>query len=184
MTRKRPRRSFRDGGAHLEIVVDRLLREYNVNVNVANRASSTARTIQKAVEIDGRFEKELGEKKHFGHVKLVLEPLSRGTGIEISNEIPPETIPAEFSPRHRRVSPGSRFQRCPGGISVLDVRIRITGGSAKEGRRHPWIQDRHGHGLQRRLRQGRPGAAGADHAGRHPDAEGVHGRGHRRHQRP
>jgi elongation factor G len=125
------------GELHLEIVVDRLLREYNVHVNVGKPRVVYRETIQKAVEIDGRFERELGEKKHFGHVKLALEPLPRGAGIEISNEIPPETIPAEFHPVIEESLREAVFSGVLAGYPVLDVRIRITGGSFKEGEASP-----------------------------------------------
>ncbi|MGE5799780.1 MAG: elongation factor G, partial [Syntrophaceae bacterium] len=125
------------GELHLEIVVDRLLREYNVHVNVGKPRVVYRETIQKAVEIDGRFERELGEKRHFGHVKLALEPLPRGAGIEISNEIPPETIPAEFHPVIEESLREAVFSGVLAGYPVLDVRIRITGGSFKEGEASP-----------------------------------------------
>jgi elongation factor G len=121
------------GELHLEIVVDRLLREYNIHVNVGKPRVVYRETIQKSVEIDGRFERELGEKKHFGHVKLVLEPLPRGAGIEIKNELPPETIPAEFHPVIEESLGEAVFSGVLAGYPVLDVRIRITGGSFKEG---------------------------------------------------
>jgi elongation factor G len=113
--------------------VDRLLREYNIHVNVGKPRVVYRETIQKAVEIDGRFERELGEKKHFGHVKLVLEPLPRGAGIEIKNELPPETIPAEFHPVIEESLGEAVFSGVLAGYPVLDVRIRITGGSFREG---------------------------------------------------
>ncbi len=125
------------GELHLEIVVDRLLREYNVHVNVGKPRVVYRETIQKAIEIDGRFERELGEKKHFGHVKLALEPLPRGAGIEISNEIPPEAIPAEFHPVIEESLREAVFSGVLAGYPVLDVRIRITGGSFKEGEASP-----------------------------------------------
>ncbi|MGE5855973.1 MAG: elongation factor G [Syntrophaceae bacterium] len=125
------------GELHLEIVVDRLLREYNVHVNVGKPRVVYRETIQKAVEIDGRFERELGEKRHFGHVKLALEPLPRGAGIEISNEIPPEIIPAEFHPVIEESLREAVFSGVLAGYPVLDVRIRITGGSFKEGEASP-----------------------------------------------
>ncbi len=125
------------GELHLEIVVDRLLREYNVHVNVGKPRVVYRETIQKAVEIDGRFERELGEKKHFGHVKLVLEPLPRGAGIEIKNEIPPEAVPAEFHPVIEESLGEAVFSGVLAGYPVLDVRIRITGGSFKEGEASP-----------------------------------------------
>ena len=125
------------GELHLEIVVDRLLREYNLHVNVGKPRVVYRETIQKAVEIEGRFERELGEKKHFGHVKLVLEPLPRGAGIEIKNELPPETIPAEFHHVIEESLGEAVFSGVLAGYPVLDVRIRITGGSFKEGEASP-----------------------------------------------
>jgi elongation factor G len=125
------------GELHLEIVVDRLLREYNIHVNVGKPRVVYRETIQKSVEIDGRFERELGEKKHFGHVKLVLEPLARGTGIEIKNELPPETIPAEFHSVIEESLGEAVFSGVLAGYPVLDVRIRIVGGSFREGDASP-----------------------------------------------
>jgi elongation factor G len=125
------------GELHLEIVVDRLLREYNVHVNVGKPRVVYRETIRKAVEIDGRFERELGEKKHFGHVKLALDPLPRGAGIEITNEIPPDTIPAEFHPVIEESLREAVLSGVLAGYPVLDVRIRITGGSYREGEASP-----------------------------------------------
>jgi len=121
------------GELHLEIVVDRLMREYNVHVNTGKPRVVYRETIQKAVEVEGRFERELGEKKHFGHVKLVLEPLPRGTGIEIRNELSPEAIPPEFHPVVEESVGEAVLSGVVAGYPVLDVRVRITGGSAKEG---------------------------------------------------
>jgi elongation factor G len=125
------------GELHLEIVVDRLLREYNLHVNVGKPRVVYRETIRKAVEIEGRFERELGEKKHFGHVKLVLEPLPRGAGIEIKNELQTETIPAEFHHVIEESLGEAVFSGVLAGYPVLDVRIRITGGSFKEGEASP-----------------------------------------------
>ena len=66
------------GELHLEIIVDRLLREFNCHVNVGRPRVVYRETIQKKVEIEGIFEKELGEKKHFGHVRIALSPRKRG----------------------------------------------------------------------------------------------------------
>ncbi len=74
------------GELHLEIIVDRLFREFNCHVNVGRPRVVYRETIQKKVEIEGIFEKELGEKKHFGHVRLSLAPRKRGLGNEIINQ--------------------------------------------------------------------------------------------------
>jgi len=121
------------GELHLEIVVDRLLREYNVHVNTGKPRVVYRETIRKTVEVEGRFERELGERKHFGHVKLVLEPLPRGMGIEIRNELSPEAISPEFHPVIEESVGEAVLSGVVAGYPVLDVRIRITGGSVKEG---------------------------------------------------
>lgn len=90
-------------------------------------------TIEKAVEVEGKFERELGEKKHFGHVRLFLEPEKRGAGIELIKEIDVELIPEEF---HTAIAEGIREATLNGvvaGYPVLDVKIKIIGGSYKEG---------------------------------------------------
>jgi len=121
------------GELHLEIVVDRLLREYNVHVNTGKPRVVYRETIQKAVEVEGRFERELGEKKHFGHVKLVLEPLPRGAGNEIRNELPAESIPPEYHSVIEESLGEAVMSGIVAGYPVLDVLARITGGSYREG---------------------------------------------------
>ncbi len=68
------------GELHLEIITDRLMREFNARVNVGKPRVVHRETIQKRVESEGIFERELGDKKHFGRVKLLLEPRRRGRG--------------------------------------------------------------------------------------------------------
>ena len=84
------------GELHLEIIVDRLSREFNSHVNVGRPRVVYRETIQKKVEMEGIFEKELGEKKHFGHVRLSLTPRKRGSGNEIIIKIDDSIIPAEY----------------------------------------------------------------------------------------
>ena len=121
------------GELHLEVVVDRLQREYNIHVNTGKPRVVYRETIQKAVEAEGRFERELGEKRHFGHVRLALEPLARGAGVEIRNELAPETVPAEFHPVIEESIGEAVLSGVVAGYPVLDIRVRITGGSVKEG---------------------------------------------------
>jgi len=121
------------GELHLEVVVDRLQREYNIHVNTGKPRVVYRETIQKAVEAEGRLERELGEKRHFGHVRLALEPLARGAGVEIRNELAPETVPAEFHPVIEESIGEAVLSGVVAGYPVLDIRVRITGGSVKEG---------------------------------------------------
>jgi elongation factor G len=120
------------GELHLEVFIDRLIREFNAHVNVGRPRVVYRETIEKAVEVEGRFEKELGERKHFGHVRLCLEPKERGGGIEVTKEIDGKLIPEEF---HAAIVEGIREAILSGvvaGYPVLDVKIRIIGGSYKE----------------------------------------------------
>jgi len=121
------------GELHLEIVIDRLIREFNVRVNVGKPRVVYRETIEKTVEIEGRFDKELGEKKHFGHVKMKLEPSARGSGIEIIDEIPPEDIPVIY---HKAIEEGVREATLSGvlsGYPVVDLKVHLTGGSFRDG---------------------------------------------------
>ncbi len=121
------------GELHLEIIVDRLLREFNARVNVGRPRVVYRETIQKSVEMEGVFEKELGEKKHHGDIRLELAPRKRGAGNEIINQLSEVMIPAEY---HEPIEEGIREAMASGAISgypVIDVSIRLIGGAYREG---------------------------------------------------
>ena len=121
------------GELHLEIIVDRLSREFNSHVNVGRPRVVYRETIKKKVETEGIFEKELGEKKHFGHVRLSLAPLKRGSGNKIINKIDDSIIPTEY---YEMIEAGIREAMMNGvlnGYPVIDVEVTITGGSFREG---------------------------------------------------
>jgi elongation factor G len=121
------------GELHLDIIIDRLKREFNALVNVGKPRVVYRETIQKRVEVEGRFEKELGEKKHFGHVRLLLEPIQRGTGIEFVGLHDDAIIPVEF---HNAINEGIQEAGISGalaGYPLVDIRITVLGGSFKEG---------------------------------------------------
>ena len=121
------------GELHLEIIVDRLKREFNAQVNVGKPRVVYRETISKHLEIEGVFEKELGEKKHFGHVRLSLTPRKRGSGNEVINKLDPAVIPVEY---HEVIVEGINESLMSGVVSsypVIDVEVKIIGGSFKEG---------------------------------------------------
>ncbi|NLN40020.1 MAG: elongation factor G [Smithella sp.] len=121
------------GELHLEIIVDRLRREFNTQVNVGRPRVVYRETIQKSVVSEGVFDKELGEKKHFGQVKLELWPGRRGSGNNIVITVDPENIPVEF---HESIEEGIREAMMSGqlaGYPVTDVAIKVTGGAFREG---------------------------------------------------
>jgi elongation factor G len=121
------------GELHLEIIVDRLSREFNSHVNVGRPRVVYRETIQKKVETEGIFEKELGEKKHFGHVRLSLAPLKRGSGNKIINKIDDSIIPAEYYEMIEAGITEAMMNGVLNGYPVIDVEVTITGGSFREG---------------------------------------------------
>ncbi len=126
------------GELHLEIITDRLLREFNARVNVGKPRVVHRETIQKRVECEGLFERELGEKKHFGHVKLLLEPKARGGGVEIVRRAGRgAVIPEEFWPRWKTGIREALLSGVLAGYPVIDIRIVILGGMLKEGESTP-----------------------------------------------
>jgi len=122
------------GELHLEIIVDRLMREFNARVNVGKPRVVHRETIQARVEAEGLFDRELGEKKHFGQVKLLLEPRERGSGVEIHRRLQEETaVPEEFL---AAIEDGVREAVWSGvlaGYPVIDVRIVILEAILREG---------------------------------------------------
>ncbi|HLA05128.1 MAG TPA: elongation factor G [Syntrophales bacterium] len=127
------------GELHLDIIIDRLNREFNAHVNVGKPRVVYRETIQKQAEVEGIFEKELGDKKHFGHVRLKIAPAERGTGNEILWKIDGAafTLPEEFQSAieegiHEAVQSGVL-----GGYPAVDMKITITGSSFREGESSP-----------------------------------------------
>ena len=121
------------GELHLEILIDRLQREFNARVNVGKPRVVYRESIQKGVEIEGLFEKELGEKRHYGHVRLFIEPKVRGEGNEILREIDKTVIPEEFFTAIEEGIEEATLSGVLSGYPIVDVRIKVIGGSFKEG---------------------------------------------------
>ena len=121
------------GELHLEIIIDRLIREFHTNVNIGKPKVVYRETIEKETEVEEIFDRKLGDKKHFGHVVLRLGPAERGKGLVVVNELEDGTIPPEF---HATIEESIRDAALSGGIAgypVVDVRARVIGGSFREG---------------------------------------------------
>jgi len=117
------------GELHLDIIVDRLKREFSVAANVGNPQVSYRETIQKRVEAEGKFVRQTGGAGQYGHVWLRVEPLERGGGFEFISEIVGAAIPKEFIPA---VEQGVRDQLANGvlgGHPMVDVRVTLYDGS-------------------------------------------------------
>ncbi|HLA27555.1 MAG TPA: elongation factor G [Syntrophales bacterium] len=127
------------GELHLDIIIDRLNREFNAHVNVGKPRVVYRETIQKQAEVEGIFEKELGDKKHFGHAKLKIAPAERGTGNEILWKMDGAaiTLSEEFQ---SAIEDGIREavqSGVIGGYPAVDMKITITGASFREGESSP-----------------------------------------------
>src|SRR5690606_17712305 len=86
------------GELHLEIIVDRLKREFGVNANVGAPQVAYRETIMKPVDVEGKFVRQTGGRGQYGHVKIKAEPKGRGEGTEFENGVIGGTIPKEFIP--------------------------------------------------------------------------------------
>ena len=120
------------GELHLDIIVDRMRREFGVNCNVGNPQVAYRETIRKTVSVEGKFIRQGEGPSHYGHVHLKLEPLDAGAGFEFVNAIVGNTIPKEYIPA---VSKGCEEQMNQGvlaGFPMLDVRVTLFDGSFHE----------------------------------------------------
>jgi len=120
------------GELHLEIIVDRLVREFGVKVSVGRPQVSYRETITRTVESEGKFVKQTGGRGQYGHVIIRMEPLPRSSGIEFRSEIKGGVIPQEFIPA---VESGVREALESGvlmGHPVTDVRVTLLDGSYHE----------------------------------------------------
>ncbi|WAM31082.1 elongation factor G [Caldicellulosiruptor naganoensis] len=120
------------GELHLEIIVDRMRREFKVDVNVGKPQVAYKETIKKSVKVEGKYIRQSGGRGQYGHVWLELEPLERGKGYEFVNKIVGGVIPKEFIPA---VDAGVQEAMQSGvlaGYPVVDVRVTLFDGSYHE----------------------------------------------------
>jgi elongation factor G len=120
------------GELHLEIIVDRLLREFRVEANVGKPQVAYRETVTAAVESEGRFIRQTGGKGQYGHVKITLEPVPAGTGFEFVNEIVGGAIPKEFIPAVEKGIKEAMESGVVAGYPVVDIRIILRDGSYHE----------------------------------------------------
>jgi elongation factor G len=117
------------GELHLDIIVDRMRREFGVECNVGKPQVAYRETIRSKVEVEGKFIRQSGGRGQFGHVWLRIEPLEEGSGYEFVNEIVGGVVPREFIPA---VDKGIQEQMKNGvlaGYPVLDVKVSLFDGS-------------------------------------------------------
>jgi len=120
------------GELHLEIIVDRMKREFNVEANVGKPQVASRETIRKSVEVEGKFVRQSGGRGQYGHVWLRIEPLPADAEYEFHNEVVGGTVPKEYIPA---VDKGVREQMQNGviaGYPLLAMKVTIFDGSFHE----------------------------------------------------
>ncbi len=120
------------GELHLEIIVDRLLREFKVEANVGKPQVSYKETIREASTVDTRYSRQTGGKGQFAHVKLTIEPNESGKGYEFINNITGGAIPKEYIPAVDQGIQGAMLGGVVAGYQVVDVKVTLFDGSFHE----------------------------------------------------
>lgn len=117
------------GELHLEIIVDRLVREFNVSANVGSPEVAYRETILEPVKSVGRFVRQSGGRGQFGHVVIEVEPLEKGGGFEFADETKGGAIPQEYIPAVKKGIENAMNTGVLAGYPVVDVSVRLVDGS-------------------------------------------------------
>ena len=119
------------GELHLEIIVDRLLREFKVEANVGKPQVAYKETIRRGAEMETKYARQSGGKGQYGHVKIRIEP-NPGKGYEFVNEVVGGTIPKEYIPAVDQGIQGAMLSGVLAGYNVVDVKVTLYDGSYHE----------------------------------------------------
>jgi elongation factor G len=120
------------GELHLEIIRDRMLREFKVESNSGKPQIAYRETIAKAAEAEGKFIRQSGGRGQYGHCIIAIEPLPKGKGVEIENEVVGGRIPKEYIPAVKDGIEEAALTGVLAGYRVIDFKVRILDGSFHE----------------------------------------------------
>ena len=120
------------GELHLEIIVDRLLREFKVEANVGAPQVAYKETITKAVTQETKYVRQSGGKGQYGHVKILVEPNESGKGFEFINKTVGGSVPKEYIPAVEQGVRGAMESGVLAGFPVVDVKVTLLDGSYHE----------------------------------------------------
>ena len=120
------------GELHLEIIVDRLLREFKVEANVGNPQVAYKETIRKGADVDHKYARQSGGKGQYGHVKIKVEPNESGKGYEFINAVVGGAIPKEYIPAVDAGIQGAMQAGVLAGYPVVDCKVTLYDGSYHE----------------------------------------------------
>ncbi len=117
------------GELHLEIIVDRMMREFNVQANVGKPQVAYRETIRKSVEAEGKYIRQTGGRGQYGHVYITMEPQAPGKGIEFVDGIKGGTVPREYIPAVEKGILEAKDTGVLAGYPVVDFKVTLTDGS-------------------------------------------------------
>ncbi len=120
------------GELHLEIIVDRLLREFKVEANVGAPQVAYKETVRKMADVDHKYARQSGGRGQYGHVKIKLEPNEMGKGYEFVNAVVGGVIPKEYIPAVDQGIQGAMMSGVLAGYPVVDVKVTLYDGSYHE----------------------------------------------------
>ncbi len=117
------------GELHLEIIVDRMKREFNVQANVGKPQVAFKETIRKKVEVTGKHVQQSGGRGQYGHVEFIMEPAEPGTGVVFENKVVGGAIPREFIPAVEKGVKEAQLSGALAGYPVTDLKVQLVDGS-------------------------------------------------------
>jgi len=120
------------GELHLEIIVDRLLREFKVEATIGNPQVAYKETIRRSADVDNKYARQAGGKGQYGHVKIILEPNEPGAGYVFENKVVGGAIPKEYIPAVDQGIRGAMQNGVLAGYNVVDVKVTLYDGSYHE----------------------------------------------------
>ena len=120
------------GELHLEVIVDRMLREFKVGANVGKPQVSYKETIRAKADAEGRYVRQTGGRGQYGHVKISIEPAEPGTGLDFLNEIVGGAIPKEYVKPVKQGIAEAMTAGVLAGFEVRDIRVHLIDGSFHE----------------------------------------------------
>ncbi|MEW6219589.1 MAG: elongation factor G [Thermodesulfobacteriota bacterium] len=120
------------GELHLEIILDRLVREFKVAGNVGRPQVTYKETIRRTVRAEGRFMQQTGGRSQYGHVWLELSPRARGEGVSFASQVGPEVIPAQFLPAIERGVRAGLDNGPLTGYPLVDMAVTLVDGSSHD----------------------------------------------------
>ena len=123
------------GELHLEIIVDRLLREFKVEANVGNPQVAYKETVRRSADVDTKYKRQSGGSGQYGHVKIILEPNESGKGYEFINKVVGGSIPKEFIEPVNHGIQGAMQAGVLAGYPVVDCKVTLYDGSYHEDRK-------------------------------------------------